>query len=212
MEIKQLLTPYNYTKPNNLKQNKFIVVHYTANNGDTAKGNCKYFAKKLNDNKKASAHYFVDEKEIWQCVDDSNIAWHIGGAKVYYNHARNSNSIGVELCSRKSSDGYYFKNETIRNAQKLIAYLMTKYNIKTENVVRHFDCTRKNCPAPFVENQNAWIQFVNELKWVDSVIDLKTVGRLNEAEEWVLKQFEEDEKLKYIFMKWADDIDKKPKK
>ena len=37
---------------------KYIVVHYTANDGDTAKNNADYYAR---ESIKASAHYFVDE-------------------------------------------------------------------------------------------------------------------------------------------------------
>ena len=38
---------------------QFIVVHYTANDGDSARGNCVYFQR--NPGLYASAHYFVDE-------------------------------------------------------------------------------------------------------------------------------------------------------
>ena len=70
MKIIKDLTEVNYTKGNQ-KQNKYIVVHYTGNVGDTAKNNAVYF-KYINRN--ASAHYFVDENEIYQVVEDDNIA------------------------------------------------------------------------------------------------------------------------------------------
>ena len=41
---------------------------------------------------------------------------------------------------------------------------MQKYNIPIENVIRHYDVTHKNCPAPFVENTKAWDNFKNMLK------------------------------------------------
>ena len=41
---------------------RFIVVHYTANKGDTAKNNADYFAR---EKVGASAHFFVDETEVW---------------------------------------------------------------------------------------------------------------------------------------------------
>lgn len=45
----------------------WIVIHYTSNLGDTAKNNADYFAReKLS--YKASAHFFVDENEIWSSV------------------------------------------------------------------------------------------------------------------------------------------------
>ncbi|MDE6182370.1 MAG: N-acetylmuramoyl-L-alanine amidase, partial [Eubacteriales bacterium] len=145
---------------------KHLVIHYTANNGDTAKGNCNYFKT---GNRNASAHYFVDEKEVWQSVEDNDTAWHCGTKGTYYhNSCRNENAIGVELCSEKDSKGnYYFNDETIKNAVELVKMLMKKYNIPVENVVRHYDVTHKVCPAPFVNNVKAWDNFKNKLKGDD---------------------------------------------
>lgn len=154
--MNKLLTKRNYRASTN-KKNLYIVIHYTANNGDTALNNCKYFEK---DYRGASAHYFVDEKEVWQCVEDKDIAWHVGGASRYYNGARNENSIGIEMCSRKDSNGkYYIKPETIENTRVLTRVLMEKYNIPIENVVRHYDVTHKICPEPFVREPQQWEDF-----------------------------------------------------
>ena len=138
---------------------QYIVIHYTANNGDTAQNNLRYFAN--NTNIGASAHFFCDEHEITQSVKVTDTAWHCGTSGAYYHkHCRNANSIGIEMCSRKDRNGkYYFKPETINNAVMLTTELMNKYNIPAENVVRHYDVTHKNCPAPFVENETAWQEF-----------------------------------------------------
>ena len=74
MEIKKLLTKVNFNKLANRKI-KYIVIHYTGNCGDSAINNCKYFEKV---NRNSSAHYFVDETNIYQCVEDSDVAWHCG--------------------------------------------------------------------------------------------------------------------------------------
>lgn len=141
---------------------KYIVVHYTANNGDTAKGNASYFAN--NRGISASAHYFVDEKEVWQSVKDGDTAWHCGAKTYKHKTCRNSNSIGVEMCSRKDSKGkYYFKDQTVKNAVEIVKGLMKKYNIPIENVIRHYDVTGKNCPAPMVEDAEKWKEFKNML-------------------------------------------------
>ena len=154
---KLLANKSNYTK-NRTKKIEYIVIHYTANNGDTAKGNCNYFNSP---NRNASAHYFVDEKEIWQSVEDSDTAWHCGtNGKYYHSKCRNDNAIGIELCSERDSKGmYYFNQETISNAIELTKMLMKKYNIPIENIVRHYDVTKKVCPAPFVNNTIAWDSF-----------------------------------------------------
>lgn len=205
LQIQKKITKVNRTKLAN-KENKYIVIHYTGNNGDTAKGNCNYFE---NANRQASAHYFVDENSIWQCVEDYDAAWHVGGAKKYYSECRNNNSIGIELCSRINADGKFFiKEETIKNAQNLIAYLMTKYNISSENVIRHYDVTHKICPEPFVRNKENWLKFKDSFTWIDDLNYLEEKGRVTSDEKWVVRQIDEISELKYIFMKWADDVRK----
>lgn len=137
---------------------KYIVIHYTANDGDTAKNNADYFNRA---DIKSSAHYFVDEKEVWQSVKDTDTAYHCGTTGTYkHPYCRNANSIGIELCSRKDSKGnYYFKDATVKNAAELTKTLMAKYNIPVTNVIRHYDVTGKLCPAPMVNNASLWDKF-----------------------------------------------------
>ncbi len=159
MKINTYFTRVNFNTLKN-KVNRYIVIYFTANNGDTALGNCKYFQSV---NRDASVHYFVDETSIYQCVKDSDVAWHCGAATYKHPYCRNSNSVGIELCSRKSNN-YYFKDETVTNAVWLIKQLMVKYSIPIENVIRHYDVTGKICPEPFVRDAKAWQNFKARLK------------------------------------------------
>lgn len=135
----------------------YLVIHFTANDGDSAKNNADYFAREAPG---ASAHFFVDEREIWQSVQEKDIAWHCGTRGMYFHpYCRNANSLGIELCSRKRGEKYYFTPETVKNAQQFVRSLMKRYGIPMENVVRHYDVTHKNCPAPFVEDAGAWQRF-----------------------------------------------------
>ena len=161
VQISNNFTTKNYKQGNN-RQIKYIVIHYTANDGDTAWENTNYFKSTY---RGASAHYFVDEKSIWRCVGDYDIAWHCGAKSYKHKTCRNENSIGIELGSRKDANGnYYFLQETINNAIELVKYLMDKYNISEENVIRHYDVTGKVCPAPFVNSDYAWKSFKETLK------------------------------------------------
>ena len=140
---------------------KFIVIHYTANNGDTARNNGEYFGREYVE---VSAHYFVDSNEIVQSVLDKYIAWHCGGSLESSHHpfrgiCTNSNSIGVELCSIIQNGKYLFKPETVNLAAELTRYLMGRYNIPANRVIRHYDVTGKNCPAPFVYREDQWNNF-----------------------------------------------------
>lgn len=144
------------------KKVKYIVVHYTAGNGDTARDNGIYFQR---NEVGASAHWFVDETTAVASVPEQFIAWHCGGAAYVHLECRNSNSIGVELCSRRDVDGeYYFLPETVDNAVELIRELMEKYNVPPERVIRHYDVTNKICPAPFVGvGIEDWKEFKEEI-------------------------------------------------
>ena len=180
----------NYTKGRS-DAIKYIVIHYTANDSDTAKGNCIYFSGA---NREASAHYFVDGNEVWQSVEDNDTAWHCGANKYYHSECRNANSIGVELCSHKDSKGsYYFDDATVSNAVGFVKTLMKKYNIPVSNVLRHYDVTHKVCPAPFVDNVTAWNNFKIkiaetkkvEIKTYDEAMNvLVENGVVNTREYW----------------------------
>lgn len=156
MNINKLLTKTNYRKGNG-KQNKYIVIHYTASTGG-AEANCKYFQSNY---RGASAHYFVGhEGEIWQCVEDRDVAWHCGANTYKHPYCRNTNSIGIEMCCRKKLDGtWYFEEETVKATIELTKELMAKYNIPAANVIRHFDVTSKVCPEPYVRDTAAWNTF-----------------------------------------------------
>ena len=141
---------------------QFLVIHYTANNGDTVQNNLDYFARNAVG---ASAHYFVDENGFGQSVQDGDTAWHCGASSYRHPSCRNANSIGVELCSRKDSRGnYYFLDQTVYNAAALARELMGKYGIDRAHVVRHYDVTGKKCPAPMVVSPTLWENFLNLLE------------------------------------------------
>ena len=83
-----------------------------------------------------------------------------------YKHdkCRNDNSIGVEMCSEKDSKGQYYINEQTQNKTlEVVQWLMQKYGVPLENVVRHYDVTGKLCPEPFVRNQVQWLDFKGKL-------------------------------------------------
>ena len=178
MEIKRNITTKNFDI-GSINRIKYIVVHFTANNGDTAYGNTNYFKSYRG----ASAHYFVDENSAYQSVEDKNIAWHCGAKKYKHSTCRNSNSLGVELCSRKDSKGnYYFMDKTVDNAVELIKMLMAKYNVPIANVIRHYDVTGKNCPEPFVRNIKAWQNFKGRLEEKVMKQNIKINGKVKSVD------------------------------
>ena len=165
MKINRKISVINFYDSNRSKsQIKWIILHYVGA-VSTAKNNADYF---YNTFRGASAHYFVDEKEIWQVVEDSDSAWAIGADK-YYTDARNTNSISIEMCCYKNSKGKLdIKGEVVNKAIELTKYLMDKYDIDVDHVIRHYDATRKVCPAPFVNDESRWQDFKKKLGQKDT--------------------------------------------
>lgn len=159
LQILKNITNINFWKGRLFHKVKYIVFHYTANDGDTAYDNTRYFKDVY---RGASAHFFVDENEIWQSVEESDTAWAVGD-QPSRNGATNRNSISIELCSRRDSNGnYYFLPKTLENGIALGHKLLEKY---PEAVIcRHYDVTGKRCPRPFVDDEAAWEEFKNKVE------------------------------------------------
>ena len=153
LPIKKMISPYNHYDYNNPK---YIVLHYTGNSKDTAYNNAKYFN---GGNRNASAHYFVDDNNIYQVVEDNKGAWHVGNTKTEVN---NKNSIGIEMCC---SGNYQISEKTEANAIELVKYLMVKYNIPIANVRTHAEVTKygKTCPNWNANNWQRWNNFKAKL-------------------------------------------------
>lgn len=147
----------NFT-PGRSQKVKYLVIHYTSNNGDTAKNNADYFTR---EKVGASAHYFCDESEIWQSVKDTDTAWHCGAKTYKHPECRNSNSIGIEICMNDKSGKV--RQGSIDTAAELARYLMKRYGILLANVIRHHDVTGKDCPAPMVSDPALWDAFKKSL-------------------------------------------------
>lgn len=167
--------PSNYRKGREFPVH-WIVLHFTANNGDTAQNNADFFARESG--LRASAHYFVDPNGVVQSVKDSDTAWHCGRerGRSYYNDCRNANSIGIEMCSVIKNGVYMIPDETVKNAAALVRTLMKKYHVPLSRVCRHYDVTHKDCPEPWVRNPKQWENFKKMLteKEVEDMTEAQT--------------------------------------
>lgn len=150
----------NFTKGNTGR--KYIVIHYTGNDTDTAAANANYFYRH---NRGASAHYFVDANSIYEVVDPANTAWAVGrnyGKNNLFGTCTNGNSISIEMCSTNGA----ISTKTFNNTVELTKYLMQKYNIPASHVVRHYDVCSKACPGWagwLPPNQSIWNKFKKQI-------------------------------------------------
>lgn len=128
---------------------EWIVMHYTANDGDSDESNGRYFQQPLSP--VASAHYFVDDDSITRSVPDDYVAYHCGANTYRHPSCRNANSIGVEMCDAKRDGRVMATDKTIANAAELVYQLCKQYSIPFDHIIRHYDVTGKLCPAYWVK-------------------------------------------------------------
>lgn len=140
----------------------YVVMHYTGNVKDSAQANAKYFQ---GSGRGASAHFFVDETSIYQSVKMHDIAWHCGAKQYVHNSCRNTNAIGIEMCTSGNSR---ISETTKKHAVQLCACICQKLGITSKQVdtyvLRHYDVTGKNCPAQMAGPSDEWKKFKEDVK------------------------------------------------
>ena len=151
-----LLTVNEYSRPG-FAMNKIngIVIHYTANPGTTAKQNRDYFeGLKDSHQTKASSHFVIGiEGEIIQCIPSREIS--------YASNERNSDTLSIECCHPDETGK--FTDKTYNSLVAMCAWLCGEFDIKIDNIIRHYDVTGKNCPKYYVENEREWEKFKQDV-------------------------------------------------
>lgn len=152
---------------------KYIVVHDTGNTGKgaNAESHYKYFN---GGDRGSSADVFVDDTQALQVNDwNKHYTWHCGDGHGAYG-ITNANSVGVEMCI--NSDGNYEK--AFARTVEVVKYLMATLGIDAEHVVRHYDASRKNCPASMSGNNRArWKEFKQR---ITEDIDMEELKKLED--------------------------------
>jgi hypothetical protein len=131
---------------------RFIVAHDTGNPGTTARQNVHYYAS--TPGIPASAHLFVDDRDIIECIPAltgaPEKAWHVRYGVATDNHLygynANDAALGIEYCYGGSIDA----NEAYRRYVWVIAYCCHRFSLDpTRAVVGHFmlDPQRKTDPV-----------------------------------------------------------------
>lgn len=151
-----LLEVNDYSRPGTkLKKVKSIFVHYTANPGTSAVQNRSYFANLAETKERsASAHYIIGyEGEIIQCIPSNEQAYAV--------MTRNEDSLSIECCYL-DKDGK-FTQETYDSLVHMLAWLLQEYNLKSSDILRHYDCGGKLCPLYYVDHEDAWEQLLADV-------------------------------------------------
>ena len=153
-----------------------VTWHYIGVAGQTPEQAFTYF----NDPTKTTysgCHYCIGvDGRIYQFADADRAVWHAGG-KSYTQWALNEYPewttqdagktpnwafIGVELCH--PDDTGRFTEPTLKSAAWLARQLISEYNLKSSDMVRHYDLTGKDCPKWWVATPQAWAGFKRRLR------------------------------------------------
>lgn len=148
---------------------EYLVIHYTAggtSRSGTAWNTAYMFA---HNTRPASADFIVDDTDIVQYNGDikNRYTYAVGGklqdnpgGGKFYGKCKNYNSISIEICSSNrtgnmrfpNTKDWYFTDAALNNAIKLAQYLMEKYNIPANHLIRHYDVNQKLC-LPMYETE-----------------------------------------------------------
>lgn len=158
----------NYGQKRSHNDVKFVVIHYTAGDTDTARNEGVYFSREHKPH--TSAHFFVDrEGNIVKSVPLDHVAWAVGGKKYpgtkggkYYGICTNYNSVSIELCGNLKKDPSEKQIEAVNKVIKYIRKYCRNINGYAQ-IIRHYDVTGKLCPARMVD-ENKWHKFKARIK------------------------------------------------
>lgn len=151
MKNKTIFIPINpYNRPGKASKPARICVHYTGDVGAGADILALFYSEVAagmfpdKPQNWTSAHYIVGlYGEIIRVVPDNEVAYAASG--------KNSGTIHIEVCYKQSSGEF---EQASKNAlRELVLALMKKYNISSDNVVRHYDLTGKLCPYFYIDNK-----------------------------------------------------------
>ena len=136
MNIIKIKSPNISKKTRNLRNIKFIILHYTGMQSKRVS-----LKRLLNPNSKVSCHYFIDrEGNIMKLAEDKEVAWHAGKSKWKKFKNLNEKSIGIELVNKGHNFGYQkFSKPQINKLLKLCLFLKKKYKIKKSCILGHSD-------------------------------------------------------------------------
>ena len=67
-------------------------------------------------------------------------------------------------------DSGEFTDETYNSVVQLAGFLCKRFNLTSDDVIRHYDVTEKLCPLYYVEHEDAWIQMKADIQaYADSL-------------------------------------------
>ncbi len=128
-----------------------VVIHYVGNPATTAMGNRNYFNQPTTT---VVSHFVVGlDGEVVQCLPlhERSVA----------SNSRNRDTVSIEVCHPDESGK--FNDATYTSLVRLTAWLCDLGDLDTDDVIRHYDVTGKECPLYYVRHPEAWEQLRDDI-------------------------------------------------
>lgn len=148
-----------------------ITIHSTGNPKSTARNERGWLTNPAND-RIASWHIAVDEKEAVEAIPLDEVAYHAGTRDGNYS------SIGIEICESGN------REKTLTNAVQLVAKMLHERSWGVDRLRRHYDWSGKICPRIMSQNNwQGWKQFVERVRKELESMELKPAKVLVDGQE-----------------------------
>lgn len=146
-----------------------LVVHYVGNPGTNAQQNIDYFNSIKDTGPHGSYHYIIDlDGTVYQLITEQECAWHAGPSDKTYDKTKallhglpNWRTLGISFCH--PTDNGKPTVDTYRSLRHLVSLLSKRHSIPASRILRHHDCTGKECPKYYVDNPDKWSDFVDSI-------------------------------------------------
>lgn len=164
MQIQEkFLTPNKYSRPQTpLQKVTKIAVHYVGNPNTSAEANRNYFEGLKNQIPDSTGKYCLNKDGSYLIVNGQKVeiryvsSHFLIGLKgeiiqniplnewSYCTNEANGYSISIECCHPDSTGKF---NEATENSlAELCVYLLEKFGLTADDIIRHYDVTGKQCP------------------------------------------------------------------
>ena len=148
---------------------QMICIHQTGNVDASAQANHNYMKNlNKNGNRTASWAFTVGYDKIIQAQSCNYKTYHAGNA------VGNNSSIGIEICMYTDSAK---QKKAYDNAIALVKILMDYYKFDLNQIKRHYDWTKKHCPAWLIDCKYgySWTWFKNQLTTSNNTFKVKII-------------------------------------
>lgn len=152
-----LLTPNEYSRPQlELEEVKGIVIHQSETVGASAVAvRNSYEELRISKSNHESVHLIIGlDGEIVQCIPLNEVA--------YASKDRNNDTISIEVCCYNESG--QFNAKTYETLVAALANLCDEFDLKPDDVIRHYDVTGVECPGYYVNNEDSWLKLKSDVK------------------------------------------------